>query len=138
MIKKTLNYVDFEGNDISEDYYFNLSKMELMELEASHEGGFGGYIDAITKAENTLAALNVLKEIVYMAVGKKSDDGKRFIKSAEIIDDFKYSPAADELFMELLQNAEGTANFINGILPPDLAKEVAKEQKKLEKKASKE
>lgn len=130
MIKRNVKYVDFDGNEVEEEYYFNLSKMELMDLETSKDGGFGAYIDEISKSENVKDAFNIFKEVVLMSVGKRSEDGKRFIKNDEIRDDFKYSPAFDEVVFSIMQSETEAAEFVNGLLPADLAKEVEKQNKK--------
>lgn len=133
MIKKTITYTDFDGNEQKEDFYFNVSKTELLDMETKYEGGFAHYLEEIQKAEDVKAIMNVMKDIVSMSVGKRSEDGKRFIKNDEIRDDFLFSPAYDELFMDLFQNADTASDFIAGLLPADLAKEVKKEAKKAAK-----
>lgn len=133
MLKKTFTYEDFNGETKTEDFYFNISKVELMELETEYEGGFSAYIEEISKSEDSKSALEVFKKIVDLAIGKRSADGSKFIKNAEIKEDFKYSPAYDELFMEIMSDAKKAAAFIEGILPADLrdqAKKAAKEAKK--------
>lgn len=134
MIKKTITYTDFDGNEQKEDFYFNVSKTELLDMETKYEGGFAHYLEEIQKAEDVKAIMNVMKDIVSMSVGKRSEDGKRFIKNDEIRDDFLFSPAYDELFMDLFQNADHGTEFIKGILPADLATQVLAEQKKAAKK----
>ena len=134
MLKKTFTYEDFDGNKKTEDFYFNISKVELMELETEYTGGFSAYIDAISKSEDAKGALEIFKKIVDLAVGKRSEDGSRFYKSEEIRESFKYSPAYDELFMELMQDAKKAAAFVEGILPADLREQAKKSLKKAETK----
>lgn len=39
MLKKTMTTVDFGGTERTEDYYFNLTRAEIMEMELTTEGG---------------------------------------------------------------------------------------------------
>ena len=126
MLKKTITYVDYNDVERTEDYYFNLSKAELMEMELSIAGGLSETIDKIIKAKDTPSLVKIFKELVLKAYGVKSPDGKRFIKSDELREEFSQTEAYSQLFMELATNAEAAAAFVNGIIPADLAKETAK------------
>ena len=118
MLKKTINYTDYNGADRSEDFYFNLNKAELTEMEMSHDGGLTGLIDKVVKEQNAKEIVRIFKDLVLKAYGVKSDDGKRFIKNDELRDAFAQTEAYSELFMELATDAEAAADFINGIVPP--------------------
>lgn len=126
MLKKTITYNDYNDVERTEDYYFNLSKAELMEMELSIAGGLSETIDKIIKAKDTPSLVKIFKELVLKAYGVKSPDGKRFIKSDELREEFSQTEAYSQLFMELATNAEAAAAFVNGIIPADLAKETAK------------
>lgn len=122
MIKKTLSYVDLDGNVQNDDYYFHLSASELIEWEASREGGMVDFIERIVKESNAGAIMEEFKNLILMSIGERSDDGKRFIKDEQIKRNFRWSLAYDTLFMELATNAESAVEFIQGILPADLEK----------------
>ena len=126
MLKKTITYVDYNDVERTEDYYFNLSKAELMEMELSIAGGLSETRDKIIKTKDTPSLVKIFKELVLKAYGVKSPDGKRFIKSDELREEFSQTEAYSQLFMELATNAEAAAAFVNGIIPADLAKETAK------------
>lgn len=126
MLKKTITYVDYNDVERTEDYYFNLSKAELMEMELGIAGGLSETIDKIIKTKDTPSLVKTFKELVLKAYGVKSPDGKRFIKSDELREEFSQTEAYSQLFMELATNAEAAAAFVNGIIPADLAKETAK------------
>ncbi len=117
MLKKTIKYQDYNGNERVEDFYFNLSKAEVTEMELSREGGLGAYIERIVAAKDTPAIMKEFKELILKSYGVKSDDGKRFIKSEELSLAFSQTEAYAELFVELATNAEAAANFVNGIVP---------------------
>ena len=123
MLKKTITYEDYNGVSRTEDFFFNLSKAELVEMEFGENGSFVDYIDKITKEQNNHKLIQLWKDIVLKAYGEKSDDGKRFIKNDEVRDSFSQTEAYSELFMELAGDAEKAAAFINGILPKDIAQQ---------------
>ena len=128
MIKKTVTYTDYNGIERKEDHYFNLSEAELVDMQMNEAGGLGELIQKVTDARDDVKIYNIFKDLVYLAYGKKSADGKRFIKSKEVKDEFLESEAYSVIFMELMQNEEAAAAFVNGIIPQKLLAE-AKAQK---------
>lgn len=117
MLKKTITYTDYNGNERTEDFYFNLTKAEAMEMEMSTAGGLETYVKRITDAQDAPAIIKVFKELILKAYGEKSLDGKRFEKSREISNAFAQTEAYSELFMELATNADAASKFVNGIMP---------------------
>lgn len=126
MLKKTITYTDYNGVERTEDFYFNLSKAEVMEMEMSTSGGLAEMIQRIVKAQDAPAIIKVFKELVLKAYGEKSPDGKRFVKSDEIAMAFSQTEAYSDLFMELASDEKAAAEFVNGIMPADAVKEAAK------------
>lgn len=124
MLKKTITYTDYDGNSRTEDFYFNLSKAEVMEMEMGTTGGMERMIERIIAAQDSKRIIEVFKEMILKAYGEKSPDGKRFIKSQELSDAFSQTEAYTELFMELATNADSAASFINGIIPKSEEKKV--------------
>lgn len=120
MIKKTIAYIDYNGVERKEDFYFNLSKAEVMEMEMSTKGGLAEMIQRIVAAQDQTAIIKIFKDLIIKAYGVKSPDGKKFIKNQEVIDDFVQTEAFSELFMELATNADAAAKFVNGIIPANL------------------
>lgn len=117
MLKKNMKYVDFDGNERTEDFFFNLTKAEVMEMEMSTEGGLVKTIEKLVATQDSTKIIKIFKELILKAYGEKSPDGKRFIKSQELSDGFSQTEAYSDLFMELATNAEASAAFINGIVP---------------------
>lgn len=117
MLKKTITYTDYNGAERTEDFYFNLSKAEVMEMEMSTSGGLAEMIKKIVAAQDAPAIIKIFKDLVLKAYGEKSPDGKRFIKSEEIATAFSQTEAYSQLFMELATNADEAAKFVNGIVP---------------------
>jgi hypothetical protein len=122
MLKKTVSYVDYNGVERTEDFYFNLSKAEVTEMELSVEGGFSKMLEDIVKSKDNMQIVKLFKEIVLKAYGEKSADGKRFVKSKEIAEAFSQTEAYSEIFMELALNEDAAAAFVNGIMPANLNK----------------
>ena len=120
MLKKTITYTDYNDNTRTEDHYFNLTKAELMEMEMSTSGGMAEMIQRIVAAQEAPAIIKIFKDLILKAYGVKSPDGKRFIKTQEIIDEFVQSEAYSILFMELATDADAAAAFVNGIMPKDI------------------
>lgn len=126
MLKKTITYTDYNGTERTEDFYFNLSKAEAMEMEMGTTGGMTETINRIIAAQDSPSIIKIFKDFILKAYGEKSLDGKRFIKSKEISEAFSQTEAYSQLFMELATNADAAADFINGIVPKEIAKEVKK------------
>lgn len=123
MIKKTVNYVDFNGENQVEDIYFNLTKAELTEMELSQEGGLAAHITKIQEATDTKQLIELFKGILVKAVGRRSADGKRFIKNDDIREEFLSSEAYSTIFMELAFDADAAVEFITGVMPAGLVKQ---------------
>ena len=123
MLKKTIEYTDYNGTKRSEDFYFNLSKAEVMEMELSTTGGLAETIQRIVNAQDHPAIIKIFKDLVLKAYGEKSADGKRFIKSEEISTAFSQTEAYSILFMELATDADAASKFVNGIVPADMSQQ---------------
>lgn len=130
MLKKTINYVDYNGTKRTEDFYFNLTKAEISEMELEIPGGMSEMLKRITAAQDTPTLVKIFKDLILRSYGVKSDDGRRFIKSQQLKEEFSQTQAYSELFMELATNADAASLFINGIIPVDIAKESEKAAKK--------
>lgn len=125
MLKKTITYTDYNGVSRTEDFYFNLNKAEIMEMELSTTGGLAEMIRKIVAAQDAPALVKVFKDLILKAYGEKSPDGKHFIKSEEIRTAFSQTEAYSQLFMELATNADEAAKFVNGIIPANLEQVVS-------------
>ena len=121
MLKKNIKYVDYDGNDRAEDFYFNLNKAEIVELELGTTGGLTKTLEKIVQEKDNKRIVEYFKAIILKAYGEKSADGRRFIKSQELRDSFEQTEAYSELLMELSSNAKAAADFISGIVPKEAA-----------------
>ena len=120
MLKKTITYIDYNDVERTEDFYFNLTKAEITEMEMSTTGGLSEKIQNIVQAQDIAEIIKIFKELVLKAYGVKSPDGKRFIKKEELTEAFSQTEAYSQLFMELATDADAAAKFINGITPKDI------------------
>lgn len=117
MLKKTITYTDYDGNQRTEDFYFNLSKAEITEMELSTSVGFERLMERLVKDMDGKRIMETFKDIILRSYGEKSLDGKRFVKSKELSEAFSQTEAYSELFMELVLDPKAAAAFINGIIP---------------------
>jgi hypothetical protein len=119
MLKKDITYTNFANEEVTETHYFNLSKAELVDMELSYPyaGGLSEYIKKIAEEENGPEIMAMFKKLLRQTYGKKSEDGRRFLKSDAIWEDFVTSEAYSELFFKLVTDAEAAAEFFNGVVP---------------------
>ena len=122
MLKKTVTYVDYNGVERTEDFYFNLSRAEVTEMELSVRGGLSAMLDELIKSGDNARIVEIFKDLVLRSYGEKSADGKRFVKSKELSEAFSQTEAYSEIFMELALDEKAAAAFVNGILPSNLVK----------------
>ena len=128
MLKKTIKYTDYNGVERTEDFYFNLTKAEIMEMQLSTTGGLDEMIQRIIATQDVPAIAKIFKDLVLKAYGQKSPDGRRFIKSKELTEEFSQMEAYSELYMSLATDADAASAFINGIVPKDVAEKAAEMQ----------
>ena len=121
MIKETITYVDYNNVERTEDFFFNLTKAELMEMEMSTSGGLVEMVNRIVAAQDAPAIIKVFKELILKAYGVKSPDGKRFEKSDKLRTEFEQTEAYSQLFMKLATDADAASKFVKGIIPSDAA-----------------
>jgi len=128
MFKKTITYEDFSGGTVTEDFYFNLSKGEVVAMEmASSDGGYSGLLERIIKEKDNSKMVSIFQDIILKSVGRKSADGRKFVKNDQIREDFASTNAYSELFVELATQAGAAAEFVNGLFPKKLLDEAAKD-----------
>lgn len=121
MLKKTITYVDYDGEERKEDFYFNLTKAELTEMNLSVNGGLLATIEKISQEKNMPRMITIFKDLILKSYGEKSLDGKRFIKNDQLTEEFTQTEAYSQLFMELATDADAAAAFIAGIVPKDIS-----------------
>lgn len=130
MVKKTVTYEDFNGNERTEDVYFHLNELELTELAADlpdemvETAGENPTEETAAKALSSLGAKGILefvKNLLLKSYGVKSADGRLFIKNEKVLDEFQYGGAFSAIVMELMTDDKAAADFVNNIIPAKLA-----------------
>lgn len=117
MLKETITYRDYNDNERTEDFYFNLTNAEVTEMEMSTAGGLAEMINRVVAAQDAPSIIKIFKELILKAYGEKSADGKRFVKSEELSTAFSQTEAYSILFMKLATDADAASKFVNGIVP---------------------
>jgi hypothetical protein len=120
VLKKTITFEDLDGHTITEDFYFNFSKAEIVEMQLSHLGGLESFLKTIIASRDGATLVQTFKEIVGQAYGVRAEDGRRFIKSDELTEAFMQTDAWSILFVELMSDPAKSAEFIAGLMPTDM------------------
>jgi hypothetical protein len=126
VLHRPITYEDFNGNLVTENFYFNLSKAELIELEVSYDTGLAAAMQRIIDEKDNKKLVSEFKRIILLSYGVKSEDGKRFRKSNELREEFEQTAAYQSLFVELATNSMAATEFINGIIPRDMVASASK------------
>lgn len=137
MLKEKITYTNYNDVEVTQEFCFNLSEAEIMEMELSTEGGLAELIQKVVDAKDPKAIIKIFKDIILKAYGEKSADGNRFIKSKELSQAFAQTEAYSILFMKLATDAEAAAAFINGIMPKKLSDKAAVDKAALAAQLSK-
>lgn len=128
MIKKTITYPDLDGNDVTEDFYFHLSKAEIIKFYVGGSEGDDYYthLKTIIEKENTGELIEAFDHFITTSVGRRSEDNRRFVKNQEITKEFMQSEAYSVMFMEMVEDVNKATEFFNSVFPADLVAEVEK------------
>lgn len=129
MFTKSITYTDFLGETRTEDFQFNMTKSEVVEWQYSIKGGIHALFQKIVNENDQPSLIKMVKDLIRRSYGERSLDGRNFIKKrngVELFENFEQSPAYDVLFMELISDDKAAADFVNGLMPPDLVAEMAK------------
>lgn len=125
MYVKTITYTDYDNEERTENFYFNLTKAEIAEMDLSVNGGFEAMVKSIIAEKDNAKLIKLFKDLILKAYGVKSPDGRRFIKSEQLREEFTQTEAYSDLFMELVSDASAAADFLNKITPNVPGKEEA-------------
>lgn len=124
MLKKVITYTDYNGEERTEPFYFNLSKSELIDMAIGDKIDLGQKLRSIAEETDKTKLIDTFKEIIEMSYGVKSEDGRRFIKSPEVFEEFTQTEAYANLIAEMTFNADKAVEFINGIMPKKFIDEI--------------
>lgn len=136
MLKKTIEYVDFDERPRKEDFYFNLTKAEILELELSETGGLEAAMKRIAASQDGKEMIRIFKEVLRRAYGEREADGS-FVKSDARFEKFSHTEAYSELVMEIMTDADKLATFISSLIgngkvsPDEVRREMDKQMEEL-------
>lgn len=116
MYKKTITYTDYNGNERTEDFYFNISRGEAQKLQMSKNGGLTEYLNRLIQTQDNEEIVKFFEYFIKLSYGVKSLDGRRFIKNDDVYNDFAQSEAYSVFFSELAESTDACAEFVNGAL----------------------
>lgn len=128
MHKITKTYIDFDGNERKEDFYFNLTKAELTDMDLEISGGMTGMLQRIIDANDVSALAREFKAFIHKSYGIKTPDGRSFIKTKEALDSFVSTQAYSDIYMKLVEDDEYAINFIKAVIPSDLREAIEKKE----------
>lgn len=117
MYKETITYTNYNGNEVTEDFYFNLNKIELLKWDTFTKGGLQQRLEKIVNSKDNEEIYRFFEEIVDKAYGVKSEDGGRFVKNQFALNAFKSTQAYSDFMYSLLEQPEKASKFINSIIP---------------------
>lgn len=134
MIRKTVEFTDFNGNKRKEDLYFNLTVEQLLEMQGQSLKGIEHELQRASEGADMYTILNFVKTLMNASYGIKSDDGRHFRKSPEILKEFQDSAAYSPFLIGLFENdGKGAADFIQGVIPPELMQKAKERQARIER-----
>lgn len=120
MLAQEITYEDFNGHMVTETFYFNLTKAEMLRLQVSVDGGMQQLLQKIVDSQDVKSLIHEFEKLVLAAYGIKSEDGKKFIKNDELREDFKQTAAYDAIFTKIATDEKFAAAFVVGTFPKDL------------------
>ena len=125
MVVEKIKYTDFNGLEREEEFMFNLTEAEITEMELTTDGGLSDSIKKIIAAQDTPQIIKVFKMLLLKSYGEKSADGRRFVKSDKLSEEFAQTNAYSQLFMKLATDDKAAVAFINGIMPDSMKEKAA-------------
>jgi hypothetical protein len=128
VLKRDITYENLDGESVTETFYFNLTRTEVVELQVSYKEGLGEYLQRIVRTNDQGQVVAMIKMLILTSYGVRSDDGKHFLKSKELSEQFVSSFAYDSLFTELTSNETAAVLFLQGIMPKAVREEIEKAQ----------
>lgn len=129
MLTKVIKYEDFDGNPREETHHFHINKAELTNMEFGVKGGLTGLIKTISETQDIPKVIELIQRFIDLSYGRKSNDGRQFVKKEEYLEEFKSTGAYEVLYMELVSDVDKFAEFVNAVIPTDIALKAKELQK---------
>lgn len=125
MLKQVVKFTNYNDEEDSETLYFNLNKVEVADM-LDWIPRLNRFIEVTDGPERTLTTeevkefLSIVKSLIELSYGVRSEDGKHFRKSPEIFAEFKESAAYDAFVFSLFEDTEAAMSFMRNVLPKEL------------------
>lgn len=130
MLKKEITFTNFNDEEVTKTYWFNLNKLQAMKL-VSANGGLDTYLPEVAKKKDTEKFIAFVEGVVLDAYGARDEaDPDVFDTSAEAKEKFKKSPAFSELVYSLLTSEDAFVTFLLDILPKSMREQLQVEMAK--------
>lgn len=126
MLRKEVEYKDFDGNDRKDVLWFHLNEVEITEMDLETSGGLVKYMESIIDKNDVNQLITIFKDLLIRSYGERSMDGKHFYKDDKIRNEFVSSAAYPVLYMEMVSDADKAVEFINGIVPSNIREQMTK------------
>jgi hypothetical protein len=130
MVEEKIKYTDYNGNELTETFYFNISKAEMMRMQMGHTGGYDEYLKRIISSKDSVATYKAFEDLIKLSYGVKSEDGKYFMKRPEDLERFMQSEAYSELIFSFFNDTNRVLNFVKGIMPKEIRDKVKEDELK--------
>lgn len=130
VVKRTISFEDIDGNPVEAEYYFQLAKTDVVEMDLihDHQDDMEDYLHTVTTNRDTRELLKIYKEILFRSVARRVGNG--LDKSDAVMLEFVQTGAYDALFSELLEEEDGGAAFFMSIMPEDVQEKAAEQAAK--------
>lgn len=128
MYKRSITFLDLDGDLRTQDFWFNLTMPEVTELELEMPGGMSNHWVSMVENKDAKNMLKSFKDLIAMSYGERLNDGITFQKEDPITGRplgrrFLQTGAYVSLFLELL-GPKATSNdfveFLKAVLPVEL------------------
>lgn len=134
MLKKTITYEDYNGEQRTRDFYFHMNQVEFAKLNGEVPGGLEKRINEIIEDKDNDAMLRMIDLLVTRSYGKFDEDDE-FTKvdrnGRPLYEKFVNIDAYDKLIIELVTGENNIVNFLKAILPKDLQNKLEEKTKEL-------
>lgn len=126
MFTTTVEYENYEGKKIIKDLYFNLTKMELMEVQRKHNNDYPEYLRRVSVSNDNNKTFDAFKELLLSSYGEVDPKTGKFLKTEEIRNSFEHSEEYSTFFMQMLENKDQgfVEKFLKAVMPKDIAEKI--------------
>lgn len=71
MYRKNVTYTDFNGNEVTDSLYFNLTEVELMEMQLRN-GDMQEMLERLSKSKDMYQIVSTIKDIICSSYGERA------------------------------------------------------------------